>query len=72
MVFFWVMLSQERAIFNIVIDWFYFISAVYCDYAASGRSLQFIEEYITREVLPSYGNTHSTTCITSLQSTNFR
>ncbi|XP_064215241.1 uncharacterized protein LOC658498 isoform X2 [Tribolium castaneum] len=47
-------------------------SAVYCDYAASGRSLQFIEEYITREVLPSYGNTHSTTSITSLQSTNFR
>ncbi|RZC42997.1 uncharacterized protein BDFB_005852, partial [Asbolus verrucosus] len=45
---------------------------VYCDYAASGRSLQFIEEYITREVLPSYGNTHSTTSITSLQSTNFR
>jgi selenocysteine lyase/cysteine desulfurase len=45
---------------------------VYCDYAASGRSLQFIEEYISREVLPSYGNTHSTTSITSLQSTNFR
>lgn len=45
---------------------------VYCDYAAAGRSLQFIEEYILREILPSYGNTHSTTSITSLQSTLFR
>ncbi|XP_045480005.1 uncharacterized protein LOC123684683 [Harmonia axyridis] len=45
---------------------------VYCDYAAAGRSLQFIEEYILREVLPCYGNTHSTTSITSLQSTSFR
>ncbi|KAL3265952.1 hypothetical protein HHI36_010140, partial [Cryptolaemus montrouzieri] len=45
---------------------------VYCDYAAAGRSLQFIEEYILREVLPCYGNTHSTTSITSLQSTLFR
>ncbi|XP_069696202.1 uncharacterized protein [Periplaneta americana] len=45
---------------------------VYCDYTASGRSLQFIEDYILREVLPSYGNTHTTTSITSLQSTLFR
>ncbi|XP_065157950.1 uncharacterized protein [Atheta coriaria] len=45
---------------------------VFCDYVASGRSLQFIEEYIQREVLPCHGNTHSTTNITSLQSTLFR
>ncbi|XP_046666052.1 LOW QUALITY PROTEIN: uncharacterized protein LOC124357947 [Homalodisca vitripennis] len=45
---------------------------VYCDYTASGRSLQFIEDYITREVLPLYGNTHTTTTITSLQSTLYR
>nr|CAH7716424.1 unnamed protein product [Callosobruchus chinensis] len=45
---------------------------VFCDYAASGRSLQFIEEYILREVLPTYGNTHYTTSITSLQTTLFR
>ncbi|CAH0560225.1 unnamed protein product [Brassicogethes aeneus] len=45
---------------------------VFCDYAASGRSLQFIEEYILREVLPTYGNTHYTTSISSLQSTLFR
>ncbi|PSN33000.1 hypothetical protein C0J52_19749 [Blattella germanica] len=49
-----------------------FVSVVYCDYTASGRSLQFIEDYILREVLPSYGNTHTTTSITSLQSTLFR
>lgn len=45
---------------------------VFCDYIASGRSLQFIEEYIVREVLPCFGNTHSTTNITSLQTTLFR
>ena len=36
------------------------------------RSLQFIEDYIVREVLPSYGNTHTTTSFTSRQSTHFR
>ncbi|XP_076273257.1 uncharacterized protein LOC143204552 isoform X2 [Rhynchophorus ferrugineus] len=46
--------------------------AVFCDYAASGRSLQFIEEYILREILPTYGNTHFTTSISSLQTTLFR
>nr|CAD7460575.1 unnamed protein product [Timema tahoe] len=46
-----------------------FSVVVYCDYTASGRSLQFIEDYILREVLPCYGNTHTTTSITSLQST---
>ncbi|XP_039295318.1 uncharacterized protein LOC120353902 [Nilaparvata lugens] len=45
---------------------------VYCDYAASGRALQFIEDYIMREVLPVYGNTHTTTSITSMQSTLLR
>uniref|UniRef100_A0A8D9FGV6 tRNA 2-thiocytidine biosynthesis protein TtcA n=1 Tax=Cacopsylla melanoneura TaxID=428564 RepID=A0A8D9FGV6_9HEMI len=45
---------------------------VYCDYTASARSLQFIEDYILKEVLPAYGNTHTTTTLTSLQSTLFR
>jgi len=45
---------------------------VYCDYTASGKSLQFIENYILTEVLPSYGNTHTTTSVTSLQTTLFR
>jgi len=47
-------------------------AVVYCDYAASGKSLQFIEDYILREVLPVYGNTHTTTNVTSLQSTLYR
>ncbi|XP_059483305.1 uncharacterized protein LOC132201285 [Neocloeon triangulifer] len=45
---------------------------VYCDYTASGRSLSFIEQFILSEVLPCYGNTHTTTSTTSLQSTLFR
>ena len=46
--------------------------AVYCDYTASGRSLSFVEDYILRQVLPSYGNTHTTSSVTSLQTTLFR
>ncbi|KAL8616794.1 hypothetical protein ACOMHN_017831 [Nucella lapillus] len=45
---------------------------IYLDYTASGRSLSFIEDYIQREVLPEYGNTHTTTSVTSLQTTLFR
>jgi selenocysteine lyase/cysteine desulfurase/tRNA(Ile)-lysidine synthase TilS/MesJ len=44
----------------------------YCDYIASGRSLAFIEEYIRKEVLTMYANTHTTTSITGHQSTLFR
>lgn len=36
------------------------------------RSLSFIEDYIHREVLPEYGNTHTTTSVTSLQTTLYR
>lgn len=45
---------------------------VYLDYVASGRALDFIEDYIRLEVLPEYGNTHTTTSVTSLQTTLFR
>ena len=45
---------------------------VYADHTASGRSLGFIESYITEHVLPLYGNTHTTTSVTGRQSTLFR
>ncbi|GAB1609960.1 hypothetical protein Ahia01_001281900 [Argonauta hians] len=45
---------------------------LYLDYIASGRSLSFIEDYIRNEVLPEYGNTHTTTSTTSLQTTLYR
>uniref|UniRef100_A0A915BRX2 Aminotransferase class V domain-containing protein n=1 Tax=Parascaris univalens TaxID=6257 RepID=A0A915BRX2_PARUN len=43
----------------------------YCDYAASGRPLIDVEEYIRHEVLTFYGNTHSSVTATSEQSTLF-
>ncbi len=45
---------------------------MYCDFTASGRALRFVEDYIQSEVLPLYGNTHTTTSATGLQSTLFR
>jgi hypothetical protein len=51
---------------------FGFRSIVYCDYTASGRSLSFIEDFIRGQVLPEYGNTHTTSTATSLQTTLFR
>ncbi|KAG8181065.1 hypothetical protein JTE90_014777 [Oedothorax gibbosus] len=51
---------------------FGFRPVIYCDYAASGQSLNFIEDYIRKKVLPFYGNTHTTITATSLQSTYFR
>jgi len=44
----------------------------YADYAASGRSLSFIEDYIRNQVLPMYANTHTETSGTGLQTTRFR
>nr|XP_045618240.1 uncharacterized protein LOC123770444 [Procambarus clarkii] len=45
---------------------------VYCDYIASGRSVKFIEDYISSEVLPQYGSTHTTSSVTALQTSLFR
>jgi selenocysteine lyase/cysteine desulfurase len=44
----------------------------YADYTASGRSLEFIEDYIRHNVLPLYANTHTETSGTGLQTTRFR
>ncbi|WKY02822.1 hypothetical protein Q1695_016255 [Nippostrongylus brasiliensis] len=45
--------------------------AIYCDYTASARAIRPIEDYITANVLPLYGNTHSSVTVTSEQTTLF-
>jgi len=44
----------------------------YADYTASGRSLKFIEEFIQKQVLPLYANTHTEASGTGLQTTLLR
>jgi selenocysteine lyase/cysteine desulfurase len=44
----------------------------YADYTASGRSLEFVEDFIRDVVLPLYANTHTESSGTGLQTTRFR
>ncbi len=44
----------------------------YADYTASGRSLTFLEDFISDEVLPRYANTHTESSGTGLQTTRLR
>jgi selenocysteine lyase/cysteine desulfurase/tRNA(Ile)-lysidine synthase TilS/MesJ len=45
---------------------------VYADWTASARGIQQIEDYLQKEVMPFYGNTHTSTSITGHQSSCFR
>jgi len=45
---------------------------VHCDHTATGRPLEFIEEFMNEEVLPMYGNTHTTASVCGYQSHLYR
>ena len=44
----------------------------YADYAASGKAVKSTEDYLTKEVLPVYSNTHTSSSFVGIQSSCFR
>lgn len=44
---------------------------VYADYASTGRSLQFFEDYVIKEVLPGQGDVSCASSLTGLQTNIF-
>lgn len=45
---------------------------LYCDYVASGKAMNCIENFIRNEVLPTYANTHTISTVTSSTTTGYR
>jgi selenocysteine lyase/cysteine desulfurase len=45
---------------------------VYADYTASGRSLDFVEDLIQKQIMPVYANTHTETTYTGARTTAWR
>lgn len=44
---------------------------IYADYTASGRALRCVEDYVREAILPTYGNTHTSTTKTGRQSSDY-
>ena len=44
---------------------------IYADFTASGKGLKSIESFISKEILPTYANVHSTVGLCPQRTTNF-
>ena len=47
------------------------LPVIYCDWAATGKSLQCVERYLQKEVMTLYGDTHSNSSITGVQTSRY-